>query len=56
MGKFTEEAIIKIIKKWAEGKAKQGEIEYDNSFDGGLIVRICSMKTAFFPFWIIRNQ
>ena len=39
MGKFTEEEIIKIIKEWAQEKAKQGEIEYDNSFCGGLIVR-----------------
>ena len=30
MGKFTEEAIIKIIKEWAQKKAKQGEIEAED--------------------------
>ena len=39
MGKFTAEEIKRIITEWAKDKAAQGEIEFDESFCDGVIVR-----------------
>ena len=53
-GKYTQEQITEIIKKWADAKSKSkadiDKIEFDETFCGGSVVRFKTVKmTSLIP-------